>query len=52
MEKIYRLSLFNLKKNKKEAIAIAFLTLVSVLILCSQVKTAEKSVSNEFKDRT
>lgn len=33
MEKIYRLSRFNLKKNRKEAIAIAFLTLVSTMML-------------------
>ncbi len=33
MEKILRLSLFNLKKNKKEAVAIAFLTLVSTMML-------------------
>ncbi len=33
MGKIQRLSLFNLKKNKKEAVAIAFLTLVSTMML-------------------
>ncbi|MCR4657735.1 MAG: FtsX-like permease family protein [Lachnospiraceae bacterium] len=33
MGKILRLSLFNLKKNKKEAIAITFLTLVSTMML-------------------
>ena len=33
MNKILRLSLFNLKKNRKEAIAIAFLTMVSTLML-------------------
>ncbi|MBP3753224.1 MAG: FtsX-like permease family protein, partial [Lachnospiraceae bacterium] len=33
MGKILRLSLFNLKKNKKEAAAIAFLTLVSTMML-------------------
>ena len=31
--KLFRLSLFNIKKNKREAIAIAFLTLASVLML-------------------
>ena len=31
--KIFRLSLFNLKKNKREAAAIMFLTLVSAFLL-------------------
>ena len=31
--KILRLSLFNLKKNRKEAVAIAFLTMVTTLML-------------------
>ena len=32
MGKIFRLSLFNIKKNKKEAIAVAFLSFVSTLL--------------------
>ena len=31
--KIFRLSLFNLRKNKKEALAIIFLTFVTVFLL-------------------
>ena len=30
---ILRLSIFNLKKNKKEAIAVAFLTMITSLML-------------------
>ena len=49
MEKIYRLSLFNLKKNKKEAIAIAFLTLVSTLMFGVFAINVSK-ISNAFDD--
>lgn len=41
--KILRLSLFNLKKNKKEAMAIAFLTLVTTLMLCIFIANNSKS---------
>lgn len=49
MGKIYRLSLFNLKKNKKEAIAIAFLTLVSVLMFGIFAINVSK-ISNAFDE--
>ena len=49
MEKIYRLSLFNLKKNKKEAIAIAFLTLVSTLMFGIFAINVSK-ISNAFDE--
>lgn len=49
MEKIFRLSLFNLKKNKKEAIAIAFLTLVSVLMFGIFAINVSK-ISNAFDE--
>ncbi len=41
--KILRLSLFNLKKNKKEALAIAFLTLVTTLMLGIFIANNSKS---------
>ena len=47
--KILRLSLFNLKKNKKEAMAIAFLTLVTTLMLCIFIANNSKS-SNVFDE--
>ncbi len=40
--KIWRLSLFNLKKNKREAIGIAFLTLVTTLMLSIVVSNQTK----------
>ncbi|MCR4599050.1 MAG: ABC transporter permease [Acetatifactor sp.] len=40
--KIWRLSLFNLKKNKREAIGIAFLTLVTTLMLSIFVSNQTK----------
>lgn len=52
MEKILRLSLFNLKKNKKEAIAIAFLTLVSTMMLgifAINVKKVSTAFDDSFK---
>ena len=48
--KILRLSLFNLKKNKKEAMAIAFLTLVTTLMLC--IFIANNSKSNKVFDES
>ena len=49
MGKIFRLSLFNLKKNKKEASAIAFLTLVSTMMLGIFAINVSK-VSNAFDE--
>ena len=49
MGKIYRLSLFNLKKNKKEAIAIAFLTFVSTLMFGVFAINVSK-ISNAFDE--
>lgn len=49
MGKIYRLSLFNLKKNKKEAIAIAFLTFVSTLMFGIFAINVSK-ISNAFDE--
>ena len=49
MGKILRLSLFNLKKNKKEAAAIAFLTLVSTMMLGIFAINLSK-VSNAFDE--
>ncbi|MBQ2100829.1 MAG: hypothetical protein II477_07135, partial [Lachnospiraceae bacterium] len=40
--KIWRLSLFNLKKNRREAIGIAFLTLVTTLMLSIAVSNHTK----------
>ena len=49
MGKILRLSLFNLKKNKKEAAAIAFLTLISTMMLGIFAINLSK-VSNAFDE--
>ena len=49
MGKILRLSLFNLRKNKKEAAAIAFLTLVSTMMLGIFAINLSK-VSNSFDE--
>lgn len=49
MGKILRLSLFNLRKNKKEAAAIAFLTLVSTMMLGIFAINLSK-VSNAFDE--
>ena len=49
MEKIFRLSLFNLKKNKKEAIAIAFLAFVSTLMFGIFAINVSK-ISNAFDE--
>lgn len=49
MGKIFRLSLFNLRKNKKEAIAIAFLTMVSVMMLGVFAINVSK-ISNAFDE--
>lgn len=49
MGKILRLSLFNLKKNKKEAVAIAFLTLVSTMMFGIFAINLSK-VSNAFDE--
>ncbi len=47
--KIWRLSLFNLKKNKREAIGIAFLTLVTTLML-SIVVSNQKKIDTAFDE--
>ena len=47
--KILRLSLFNLKKNKREAIAIAFLTLVTTMMLSIVVSNKAK-IDTVFDD--
>ena len=49
MKKIIALSLFNLKKNKKEAIAIAFLTFVSTLMFGIFAINVSK-ISNAFDE--
>ncbi len=49
MRKILRLSLFNLKKNRKEAVAIAFLTLISTMMLGIFAINLSK-VSNAFDE--
>ena len=49
MGKIFRLSLFNLRKNRKEAVAIAFLTLVSTVMLGIFAINVSK-VSNAFDE--
>ena len=49
MGKILRLSLFNLRKNKKEAAAIVFLTLVSTMMLGIFAINLSK-VSNAFDE--
>lgn len=49
MGKILRLSLFNLRKNKKEAVAIAFLTLVSTMMFGIFAINLSK-VSNAFDE--
>ncbi|MBO6299703.1 MAG: hypothetical protein J6N53_12760, partial [Lachnospiraceae bacterium] len=49
MRKILRLSLFNLKKNRKEAAAIAFLTLISTMMLGIFAINLSK-VSNAFDE--
>ena len=49
MGKILRLSIFNLRKNKKEAVAIAFLTLVSTMMLGIFAINVSK-VSNAFDE--
>ena len=41
--KILRLSLFNLKKNKKEAFAITFLTMITAFALCIFIANNSKS---------
>ena len=41
--KILRLSIFNLKKNKKEAFVIAFLTMITTLALCIFIANNSKS---------
>ena len=47
--KVMRLSLFNLKKNKREALAIVFLTMVTT-IMVSIFITNVKKVNTVFKD--
>ena len=47
--KILRLSLFNLKKNKKEAIVVAFLTLITTMLLAMVVINSSK-ISKTFDD--
>ena len=49
MMKVMRLSLFNLKKNKREALAIVFLTMVTT-IMVSIFITNVKKVNTVFKD--
>ncbi|MCR5103181.1 MAG: hypothetical protein K6B68_01825, partial [Eubacterium sp.] len=49
---ILRLSIFNLKKNKKEAIAVAFLTMITSLMLgifIANVFGMHKIFDNSFK---
>ena len=48
---ILRLSLFKLKKNKKEAVAIAFLTMITVLMLAvfmANISKANKAYEDSF----
>ena len=47
--KIWRLSLFNLRKNKKEAIGIAFLTMVTTLML-SIVVSNQAKINTAFEE--
>lgn len=47
--KIWRLSLFNLKKNKREAIGIAFLTLVTTMML-SIVVSNQRKIDTAFDE--
>ncbi len=49
--KILRLSLFKLKKNKKEAVAIAFLTMITTLMLAvfmANISKANKAYDDSF----
>ena len=52
--KIFRLSLFNIKKNKKEVIAIIFLTFITVFLMGGVVTGATKmnTAFDESFDRT
>ena len=48
---ILRLSLFNLKKNKKEAVAIVFLAMITTLMLAvfaSNISKANKAFDDSF----
>lgn len=50
--KIFRLSLFNLRKNKKEALAIVFLSFITVLLLglvVSNISKADKVFDDSFE---
>ena len=50
--KIFRLSLFNLRKNKKEALAIVFLTFITVFLLglvVSNISKADKVFDDSFE---
>ena len=40
--KIMRLSLFNLKKNKREALAIVFLTMITTIMVSIFITNGEK----------
>ena len=47
--KIFRLSLFNLRKNRREALAIVFLTLITVFLLGTVAANIAKA-STVFED--
>ena len=47
--KILRLSLFNLRKNRKEATAIAFLTMITTLMLGVYIMNQTK-INNSFDE--